>query len=312
MGRTIRAHMTTRKKTIENPSQSGTASVDKVFVCILAFLFVFIFVNCDIKNIDPKTKMLVRNSRPAKTKMAVLDSPSVHDTMQYPAANDKIQYFYSNELCVKRNGKCVLWYDNAHKKVDCTYRNGKLDGRFISWYQNGNIRQEATYKDGLLNGKYIWWYDDGHECRETIFQNGKPAGDYIEWYPNGQKSFHFTYGNGVKNGCLAIWYWNGQKREEINYLNTGTELIANGRRTWWYENGSKAAEVNYAKGYPAEKCLAWHLNGQQAPEVIFKKGYIEISMDFSRRKGGIPYQVGYWHAPYPVGPQLPDEKPSKD
>ena len=54
------------------------------------------------------------------------------------------------------------WYNNGLKKLENTYKDGRLHGLARGWYRNGNKRRERTYKDGELMS-IVDWKPDGEK-----------------------------------------------------------------------------------------------------------------------------------------------------
>lgn len=46
------------------------------------------------------------------------------------------------------HGKCTEWYLSGEKRVECTYKNNKLDGNFTVFYRNGKVKRAEKWKQG--------------------------------------------------------------------------------------------------------------------------------------------------------------------
>ena len=70
-------------------------------------------------------------------------------------------------------GKNVMRWESGQKKLERTYKDGKLDGIEIRWYENGQKKLEKSYKDGKADGAEIRWYSNGEKKWETTYKDDK-------------------------------------------------------------------------------------------------------------------------------------------
>ena len=98
-------------------------------------------------------------------------------------------------------GKYEIFYSGGQKKVEGSYKYGKLEGLFISWFENGQ-----------------------KECETNYLKGEKQDGLSICWFENGQKSSERNFKDGTENGLLTVWNKSGQKIREVNYKD-GIEVI---------------------------------------------------------------------------------------
>ena len=72
------------------------------------------------------------------------------------------------------------------------------DGLHTEWRDNGQKKLEVTYKDGKLDGLGTWWNDNGQKEMERTSKDGELDGLETHWYGNGQKKEEFTWKVGMK------------------------------------------------------------------------------------------------------------------
>ena len=58
------------------------------------------------------------------------------------------------------SGKVFRLYESGEKKIEGSYKDGKLDGKWTDWYENGQKKYEGIYKDGeSIEARQ--WFEDG-------------------------------------------------------------------------------------------------------------------------------------------------------
>jgi antitoxin component YwqK of YwqJK toxin-antitoxin module len=72
-------------------------------------------------------------------------------------------------------GVAVAKYENGNKKVEATFKDGKLSGLYTQWYDNGKKEFEATFHAGeVILSKS--WYKRGDHRRSKKTQASTAAG----------------------------------------------------------------------------------------------------------------------------------------
>ena len=49
------------------------------------------------------------------------------------------------------DGYTVVYYPSGLKFKECNYLNGKLEGKYTEWFDNGTIRLQCNYKNFRLD-----------------------------------------------------------------------------------------------------------------------------------------------------------------
>jgi len=71
------------------------------------------------------------------------------------------------------SGKVFRLYESGEKKIEGSYKDGKLDGKWTEWYENGQKRYKGTWKDGKPDGPFTVWYENGQKKEEGTFKDGE-------------------------------------------------------------------------------------------------------------------------------------------
>ena len=65
---------------------------------------------------------------------------------------NKVYISTSGELFVEKpnnfSGKCLEWWTTGNKKLQFSYKNGKLHGKCVSWEDDGKLWYEWNFKNG--------------------------------------------------------------------------------------------------------------------------------------------------------------------
>jgi antitoxin component YwqK of YwqJK toxin-antitoxin module len=59
---------------------------------------------------------------------------------------------------------------------------------YCDYFQNGNKRMEISYKQGKLHGTYSMWFENGMKHLETVFENDSIVGNVVVWNVDGEKT----------------------------------------------------------------------------------------------------------------------------
>jgi len=73
------------------------------------------------------------------------------------------------------SGKVFRLNENGEKKLEGSYKNGKLDGKWTEWHENGIQASEITYKEGEIVGIWISWNDQGQKEWEGTIEEYNAA-----------------------------------------------------------------------------------------------------------------------------------------
>jgi antitoxin component YwqK of YwqJK toxin-antitoxin module len=55
-----------------------------------------------------------------------------------------------------KDGLHTEWYENGKKKLEGTFKDGKLNGLSTTWYGDGQKKSEIHYKDGKIISQKEW------------------------------------------------------------------------------------------------------------------------------------------------------------
>ena len=83
-------------------------------------------------------------------------------------------------------GVVVAKHENGQKRLEVTYKDGKLEGLSLWWHENGQKKSEATYKDGKLEGLVTEWYENGQKETEATYKDGKLVSE-TKWDKEGNE-----------------------------------------------------------------------------------------------------------------------------
>ncbi len=95
------------------------------------------------------------------------------------------------------SGKVVEFYKSGQKRMELTFKNGKLHGLSTRWVSNGQKKSEIGYRNAEQTGPYRTWYKNGQQEKEGAYKAGKEDGPWVFWYLNGQKQRECAYKDGV-------------------------------------------------------------------------------------------------------------------
>ena len=162
-------------------------------------------------------------------------------------------------------GKAIGLFENGQKRVETSYRDGKLEGLFRWWYENGQKKAERNYKAGKLDGVLTGWHMNGQVGSVMNYQEGKPDGLVTMWYKNGQKMSKSNFKDGKPDGIVTGWYINGQKKWEGNWKEGKTVSAKS-----WKPNGEKCPATNVKDGNGVG--VQYKDDGTEESRYTFKDG----------------------------------------
>ncbi|MEZ5084485.1 MAG: hypothetical protein R2750_13730 [Bacteroidales bacterium] len=96
----------------------------------------------------------------------------------------KIVKFYkdeSKETLVKE----TRYWENGHKSMEGTYKNGNRDGKWTAWYIDGTIWSSGEYTDGIENGLKVVYHNTGQKYYEGEIKDDKRIGTWKFWDKDG-------------------------------------------------------------------------------------------------------------------------------
>ncbi len=112
-------------------------------------------------------------------------------------------------------------FSPSPKKMEISYKDGKIDGRRTHWYKNGQKMAEGSYKDGKPDGKGTFWYENGQIKEEGNFKDDELDGKETWWYKNGKKEREVNYKDGELDGKSTWWHEDGWKHKKVIYRRQG-------------------------------------------------------------------------------------------
>jgi len=190
------------------------------------------------------------------------------------ANKNRILSDLNTDLSSKKNGLDTEYYFSFNpfspspKKMEISYKDGKIDGRRTQWYKNGQKHQEGNFKEGKEDGIRAQWHKNGQKEREVNYVNSKQEGLETSWHENGQKESEVNYKDGKREGKTTLWHENGQKEQEGNFNDDKQD----GKMTWWHEDGWKQQECNFKDDKEDGMLTMWNKNGQKEQEGNYKDG----------------------------------------
>lgn len=128
-------------------------------------------------------------------------------------------YYKGNWKEDKPSGEGILYFDNARRRYEGSFANGKFHGHGMCYYANGT-KYNGEWAHGLKNGFGEETFGNG-ECYKGYWKNDKQHGEgtyywsngnyergmFIDGKPNG-KFLYFFYGDTIPS--LEKIYHNGQ------------------------------------------------------------------------------------------------------
>jgi antitoxin component YwqK of YwqJK toxin-antitoxin module len=115
-------------------------------------------------------------------------------------------------------GHVTILDGNASKVSEESYTAGLLEGQSTRWWkETGNKKIQMTYKGGRLTGQKLEWYQDGTPKLDQNFTDGIPDGSERAWYPNGQEQYIHGYVKGKPHGVWSDWGEDGKLKRSLRY-----------------------------------------------------------------------------------------------
>ena len=95
--------------------------------------------------------------------------------------------------------------------------------KVTKFYDDGSIKLECYYKDNKLNGEYKEWHKNSYPKIEAIFKNGK-LDDLFKLYTKDNKLlYRFWFDNGkITQGHIWFCYYN---QKILNSMELDKNLI---------------------------------------------------------------------------------------
>ena len=166
-----------------------------------------------------------------------------------------------------KEGVYSRWDDKGTKRLQATYRAGKLNGVFTSYYVNGSIEQEKTYRNGEVAGIWARYNKNGTKEVEIGVLNGKRNGRFARWDKRGNLQIEGSYANDQRSGLWTVLGKGGQPRSKISYRNGKKE----GKAVFYYANGQIMKQGNFVNDRPDGNWQQFSKNGRPQAVRVAKK-----------------------------------------
>lgn len=169
-----------------------------------------------------------------------------------------------------RSGTSTWWYPNGEKRLEVTYRNGRMDGDLREWSPEGKLISRIPFTDGRRLVKKVEWFAPGQKSYEGYYLTVQDVvqPNYDWWNTTAKTTPVAQVGQDQKHGVWIAWYSNGKRRIEAQYEHDRPV----GTFTWWYENGQKQAEGQYKTGIKHGAWTTWHANGLKESTCEYRDG----------------------------------------
>ena len=151
---------------------------------LLGLLLVMGMVGCEGGEEDPPAGDEALPATPNKPQ-AKVDERSVQ-TVDASELVPKGGLTYEVNSETPFTGVVVAKHENGQKRLEVTYKDGKLEGLSLWWHENGQKKSEATYKDGKLEGLVTEWYENGQKETEATYKDGKLVSE-TKWDKEGNE-----------------------------------------------------------------------------------------------------------------------------
>lgn len=104
-------------------------------------------------------------------------------------------------------GKRITYYKDGKKKLECEYKNDRLEGLYTEWYDNKWTAKKCYYKNDLLVGPYQEWHDNGNIAKKCYYnENGELDGKYVCLDRDGNVIQEGEYKNGKEDGTWRMYF----------------------------------------------------------------------------------------------------------
>lgn len=149
------------------------------------------------------------------------DSGREINVKQLQQRGDGLYYAVNEEK--PYSGKVVELYESGQKRVERTYKNGKLHGLTTTWDYDGQKQSEVGYQNSIQSGPYRTWYDNGQQQIEGIYEEGKRKGGWKYWTKDGEERQTGTVTDIDGNSYLTIGiggkWWMAENLKVTHYRN---------------------------------------------------------------------------------------------
>jgi len=89
----------------------------------------------------------------------------------------KQKFYMSKHIAIGlidiKDGICILYHKNGHKRIEYTRKNGIKNGKYYEWLENGQIYEELCYLNNLLDGECKSYDENGKLEEHVLYQNNK-------------------------------------------------------------------------------------------------------------------------------------------
>mmetsp|Transcript_4873 Transcript_4873/g.5279 ORF Transcript_4873/g.5279 Transcript_4873/m.5279 type:complete len:229 (-) Transcript_4873:64-750(-) len=168
---------------------------------------------------------------------------------------------------------------NQIRKIECWYRDDKLDGLYSEWYAWGQLCSETMYKNGVKHGSSHIFHSNGNLLSESSFKEGRQHGKQMIFNERGDLREERTFVEGRIDGM----------RRELFVCNPGT-IGSNTQlceRKCFYKMGKKEGMcvTRFEKGNTFEECFylngklhgtyrKWNTNGVLEYHLVYNEGVL--------------------------------------
>lgn len=193
----------------------------------------------------------------------------------------------------KRNGKCVLYYENGKLYIEAEMKNDLDNGTQKSYSKDGKLTSQSVFKNGKLNGKSIEYFPNGRVKSEQYYKDGKMTRTKKTYYESGALRSTVNIKDGKAEGELKVFYEDGKVK--------GLYKVKNGEPYGEFKEYGKdgkitsQGETKGLKSIPSSKKQAAQKPGGPAPTPAIDPNkwwikYGETEVTF--------LNDGYWRATY--------------
>ncbi|MFC1560150.1 toxin-antitoxin system YwqK family antitoxin [Candidatus Margulisiibacteriota bacterium] len=167
------------------------------------------------------------------------------------------------------DGVAKRYYDSGQVRMECTYKNNKLNGARKTYWPNGNLHIIDNWKNGKQNGSSKEYYVGGNLKKEGTVFNGLQDGVSTVYYQTGELLAEAKYKKGIQN-AYKTYYKNGKIRSIVECKDCKVGEL-NGYMRFYYYSGELKYEGQIKDNMREGIYKMYYKSGKIMRKMTFKK-----------------------------------------